>query len=330
MERGPLVSIKCLVYNHEPFLRQCLDGIVMQKTDFPFEAIVHDDASTDGSAAIIREYAEQYPDIIKPIYETENQYSKKDGSLSRIMNAAIHPDSKYIALCEGDDYWTDPQKLQIQVNFLEAHQEYTMCFHRAITIKHGTIDRADPTDAYLGIENKDYESTELLKDWIVPTASMVYNRKIHSYELNFIKNHKPCYGDIVIVLECAEIGRVRGINRTMSAYRIHPDSILHNPRYSRKIWISLPGHYLFLKDNFKKINVDLINRLIAMSLWGRSKYQENAFKKYFDIIKAFTFDQKGTAQRLYSQFLLCNNHFSKSVLKLRLKIKSKKIRENQN
>lgn len=96
-----LVSIQCLVYNHEPYLRQCLDGFVVQKTNFRFEAIVHDDVSTDGSAAIIREYAEKYPDIIKPIYETENQYSKQDGSLFKIMNAACK--GKYIAMCEGDE-----------------------------------------------------------------------------------------------------------------------------------------------------------------------------------------------------------------------------------
>lgn len=127
-KESPLVSIQCLVYNHGPYLRQCLEGFVMQKTNFAFEAIVHDDASTDNSADIIREYAEKYPDIIKPIYETENQYSKKDGSLDRIMNAAIHPDAKYIAMCEGDDYWIDPLKLQKQVNFLENHGEYGMVY----------------------------------------------------------------------------------------------------------------------------------------------------------------------------------------------------------
>ena len=121
----PLVAIKCLVYNHEPYLRDCLEGFVMQQTNFPFVAIVHDDASTDGSAAIIREYEEKYPNIIKPIYETENQYSKRDGSLGRIMNAAVDATgAKYVAMCEGDDYWTDPLKLQKQVDFLESHIDY--------------------------------------------------------------------------------------------------------------------------------------------------------------------------------------------------------------
>ena len=98
-----VVSIQCLVYNHEPFLRQCLDGFITQKTDFQFEAIVHDDASTDGSAAIIREYAERYPDIIKPIYQTENQYSKGVSPTAIVTKSCR---GKYIALCEGDDYWT--------------------------------------------------------------------------------------------------------------------------------------------------------------------------------------------------------------------------------
>jgi len=120
-----IVSIRCIVYNQAPYLRQCLDGFVMQKTDFRFEAIVHDDASTDDSASIIEEYAEKYPEIIKPILETENQYSKHDGSLRRIVDSACK--GKYIALCEGDDYWTDPLKLQKQIDFMESHPEYGMC-----------------------------------------------------------------------------------------------------------------------------------------------------------------------------------------------------------
>ena len=128
MRDEPIVSIHSLVYNHEPYLRQCLDGFVMQKTDFVFEAIVHDDCSTDGSVAIIREYAEKYPKIIKPIYEIENQYSKIGViGIEKLMHSCSH--GKYTAYCEGDDYWTDPYKLQKQIDFLEQHKEYSMCFH---------------------------------------------------------------------------------------------------------------------------------------------------------------------------------------------------------
>ena len=128
LDGSALVAIHCMAFNHEPYIRECLEGFVMQKTNFRFVAIVHDDASTDRTADIIREYEAKYPEIIKPIYETENQWSKPDGSLDRIMNTAIDATgAKYIAICEGDDYWTDPLKLQKQVDFLEENEEYSLC-----------------------------------------------------------------------------------------------------------------------------------------------------------------------------------------------------------
>lgn len=122
----PLVSIWCLAYNQEQYVRQCLDGFIMQKTNFQFEIVIHDDASTDNTAAIIKEYAVNYPKLIKPILEIENQYLKHDGSIRKIMHIACS--GKYIAYCEADDYWIDPLKLQKQVDFLESHQEYGMCY----------------------------------------------------------------------------------------------------------------------------------------------------------------------------------------------------------
>lgn len=128
----PLVAIQCMAFNHEPFIRDALEGFVRQKTNFPFVAIVHDDVSTDDTAEIIREYAQRYPNIIKPIFETENQFSKRDNSITRIMNAACKATgAKYIAFCEGDDYWTDPLKLQKQVDFLEAHPDYAFVHSNA-------------------------------------------------------------------------------------------------------------------------------------------------------------------------------------------------------
>ncbi len=123
------VSINCLAFNHEKFIRQCLDGFLMQKTNFNFEILIHDDASTDNTASIIREYEEKYRDVIFPIYQKENQYSKGK-SISATINFP-RARGKYIAMCEGDDYWTDPLKLQKQVDFLEANADYALCFHRA-------------------------------------------------------------------------------------------------------------------------------------------------------------------------------------------------------
>ena len=121
----PLVSIITLAYNHAPYIRQCIEGILMQKTTFSFELMIHDDASTDETANIIREYEALYPDVIKPIYQKENQYSIG----ASVMRKHIYPriQGKYIAWCDGDDYWTDPLKLQKQVDFLESHPDYSIC-----------------------------------------------------------------------------------------------------------------------------------------------------------------------------------------------------------
>ena len=123
-ENDIIVTIQCLAYNHEAYIRQCLDGFVKQKTNFRFEAIIHDDASNDKTPEIIKEYAKKYPDIIKPILETDNQYSKKDGSLEKIIRS--HTYGKYVAMCEGDDYWIDEYKLQKQVDFLEKNKSYVL------------------------------------------------------------------------------------------------------------------------------------------------------------------------------------------------------------
>ena len=126
-EKKPIDVINCTTYNHEIYLRDALEGFVNQQTNFPFVAIVHEDASTDGTADLLREYAEKYPDIILPIYGKDNQYSNPKGKLNKIINKACEATkAKYIAFCEGDDYWVDPLKLQKQVDFLESHPNYSM------------------------------------------------------------------------------------------------------------------------------------------------------------------------------------------------------------
>jgi glycosyltransferase involved in cell wall biosynthesis len=126
MESVSLVSISCLTYNHAPFLRECFDSFLAQKTNFDIEVLVHDDASTDGTQEIIQEYTSRFPAIFKPIIQKENQYSQGVRGIAVRFNFT-RSKGKYIATCEGDDYWTDPLKLQKQVDFLEANPNYSMC-----------------------------------------------------------------------------------------------------------------------------------------------------------------------------------------------------------
>lgn len=135
----PLVSICCITYNHEPYIEDALEGFLIQETDFPFEILIHDDASTDRTAEIIREYEAKYPTLIKPIYQTENQYSKG----MRINPIFNYPRAhgKYIATCEGDDYWTDLFKLKKQVCFLENNPTYSMCSHSVKFVFDGIVEK---------------------------------------------------------------------------------------------------------------------------------------------------------------------------------------------
>lgn len=233
MTGDPLVSILCMVYNHEPYLRQCLDGFVMQKTTFPFEAIVHDDASTDGSAAIIREYAEKYPDIIKPIYETENQYRKGAASESaKKINAAFNPNTKYYALCEGDDYWTDPNKLQIQVDFLEAHPDYSLTVHEYTEWDEEKKSFRPHRIKFL--ENTTEDLTLTLDDFatgvfFTKTLTAVYRKssirasKWRSYNVYF---------DMTRFYALMTQGKCRLFNRVMGCYRIQPNSVTSSKNIS--------------------------------------------------------------------------------------------------
>lgn len=215
-----MVTIRCAVYNHESYIRQCLEGFVMQKTNFRFEAIVHDDASTDCSATIIREYAEKYPDIIKPIFETENQYSKRDGSLARIMNEHTH--GKYVAFCEGDDYWIDPFKLQKQVDALETNINVDACTHKQIQYhaitkeklcvkSHGEIQKVLPIkDVILG------------EGGFVGTNTMLYRSSVALNPMSF--RHYMNY-DYTWQIQGALRGGILYLPECMAAYNYAvPDS----------------------------------------------------------------------------------------------------------
>nr|WP_320022418.1 glycosyltransferase [uncultured Draconibacterium sp.] len=212
--KKPLVSVLCQAYNHEPYIRQCLDGIIMQKTKFFFEILVHDDASTDKTADIIKEYEKKYPDLIFPIYQTENQFSQKKGVFSNIQCPRAR--GKYIAICEGDDYWTAPLKLQKQVDFLENNNEYILCFHEMNILKGNEVY----PDFITRNENSPNTFNALLKGNFIHTPSIVFRRKYLS-SVNYPKNGVLVLGDYYLLLFLSQYGRFKKISEIMGIYRVH-------------------------------------------------------------------------------------------------------------
>ena len=227
----PLVTIRCITYNHEPYIRQCLEGFVMQKTNFPFEAIVHDDASTDGTAAIIREYAEKYPDIIKPIYETENQYSKHDGSLQRIMNAHIR--GKYVALCEGDDYWIDPLKLQKQVDFMESHPECGLV-HTDFNIISESNIKEYRIRRKLG-ERQNVLEQILLGNYDIGTLTVMFRKDLYDSLPKYYLSKKFPMGDLPLWIEFAAVAKIKYISDVTANYRRLDSSASHSTNFCKRM-----------------------------------------------------------------------------------------------
>lgn len=208
-----LVSICCITFNHAPYIRQCLDGFMMQKTDFSFEVLIHDDASTDGTQEIICEYVKKYPDVIKPIYQVENQYSK--GVKVGITYNFPRAKGKYIALCEGDDYWIDPLKLQKQVDFMEDHPNYSLCFHNAIIINEFQDNEVIRFNRIS--QNRNVALHEIIDVFIIPTASMFFRSNLVKTIPQWVTSIYS--GDFSLALLLANSGEMYCFKDYMSVYR---------------------------------------------------------------------------------------------------------------
>lgn len=222
---SPLVAVHCLVYNHEPYLRECFEGFVMQQTNFAYVVVVHDDASTDNSVAIIREYEERYPQIFKPIYEKENQYSiGRYWVIEEIMRGTIkNLGVKYVAMCEGDDYWIDPLKLQKQVDFMESNPNYSLCFTNAIIRFNNseaiTINHIWDTYTIEDVITNNALNVSKRGDRIVTcghTSTVLYR----SSSLPLPRWTTMCFvGDEPLFIALAQYGKVKFLNEITSVYR---------------------------------------------------------------------------------------------------------------
>lgn len=207
------VSITCVAYNHEEFIETTLDSFLMQETSFPFEILINDDVSTDKTVEILKAYEEKFPNIVKPLYQSENQYSKGINTMALLFP---HITGKYVAFCDGDDYWIDKEKLQIQVDAMEEHPELDLCFHPSYRDVNGkrteVLARHAKKDTKFTVQHSIAGHGDFAE-----TASLMFTRTLIDSLPEWFLTASP--GDYVSEV----MGAVRGgslyIDRIMSVYR---------------------------------------------------------------------------------------------------------------
>lgn len=237
-DKKVVVSVRCITFNHARFIRQCLDSLVMQVTDFRYQIVILDDASTDNTQDIILEYSHQYPNLIIPILLQENHYSIKKDRAHYIKEQEDKVDAEYIAMCEGDDYWTDPLKLQKQVDYMESHPDCMMCFGNAI--EHWEDGRR-PDKSFSSLEDRDYTGQEICWKWMVPTASIIYRKSILNTELCFRykSNQRLIVGDLPLFVTCASYGKIHAFSDVFSVYRKQDSGFTRNFNSTRSYQMGL-------------------------------------------------------------------------------------------
>lgn len=250
----PLLSVCLITYNHVKYIRDAIEGVLIQKVSFTWELIIADDFSTDGTREIILEYKAKYPNFIKLIFQKKNIGPTR--SWLALLNA---PKSKYIAYFEGDDYWTDPCKLQKQVNILEENPNFSLCFHNAIISDEKSLKCVklfNPPN-----QKKINTIEDVIRGWIIPSASLMFRTELLTYPEWIINVYN---GDYAIELILADQGPCWYINEAMSIYRKNASGVSSNPQNA---------HY----NGYKKIR----STLKAFNNYSNKKYDKNIKKRLF-------------------------------------------------
>lgn len=299
--------VVCKTYNQSVFITDAMNGFIAQKASFPFVCMIIDDASTDGEESVIKDFLDkeflmeeaffsnhELAKIVIAKHKTnhnctfavyflkQNLYytDKKD-----LLIDEWRAHCKYEALCEGDDYWTDPDKLQKQVDYLESHDDVSMTFHNAKVIR---INPEIEMPSIRKVENREYSASELFENWVVPTASIVFRSTV--LQLKIKEPEKILNGDIFLIEQCAHSGKVIGMAEEMSAYRIHTGGVTYDKSMSYSRLIALPDHYECLALNFPDIDRHIIRARLSDAYYnrGRNGKAEDGVNRAQDICKAFT------------------------------------------
>ncbi|MDR9410968.1 MAG: glycosyltransferase, partial [Balneolaceae bacterium] len=261
--KEPLVSVCVPAYQHEQYIAECLESILSQRTNFAYEVLIGEDDSNDRTREICKEYARKHTDKIRLFLRDRNtsQLYDETGELLYRFNVRWLRKSargKYVAFCEGDDYWTNENKLQKQVDFLETHPDYSMSFHNAEVIYTSKVD----THAFSSIEEGEYTGLQIYETHLVPTASVVFvadcmNNKDYIFNANFF------FGDLVLFLTLAECGKLWYFNEMWSVYRKHEGGMMHNvfddPDNVRKFIIHHKQILEIFPDKYRKPGYKIIS-----------------------------------------------------------------------
>lgn len=290
----PLVAIDCITYNHGPYIREALEGFVSQKTDFPYVAIIHDDASTDDTASVIREYAEKYPNIILPIYEEENQYSKGNGTfkeVSEIMRSAMDASgAKYIAYCEGDDYWIDPLKLQKQTDILDVDKKVSLVHSNFVMVdENNRIKESEIYDFFRKKSQDGYFLWKLFNGNYILTCTVMIRKDV--YFTDFYQN-VPNTQDYALFLSASLLGKAKYIDTVTAHYRQLPTGMML-------------GHPEFVDKRKQQIKKYLKDYLLN----PQTKYIDKAAKNkiFFYYIKDIILEAKHNNEFLLNKPIIKGN-----------------------
>src|SRR5690554_497597 len=259
----PLVSILCVTYNHAQFIRSCLKSLVGQKCNFNFEILIHDDASTDNTQAIIKEFQQDYPHLIKPILQTENQWSKKEGSINLRFNYP-RAQGKYLALCDGDDFWIGSDKLQKQVEILEKYPECSITSGAYLMICKGKEDVEYQNKNQSGAQDTKndffFELEDVSNNFFIKPSTILFRNMPHL--LQQLQKYEFCV-DMHVFYLLLKAGKGYYSREVMAGYNKHPGGV-YSGSSSQEILLT---QYVILKDIYDKDGDEYI----------RKKYLELAF-----------------------------------------------------
>lgn len=243
MENRILVSVAVRAYQAEKYIAECLDGIIMQKKDgFDIEIVISTDCCTDNTLDIIKKYQIKYPNIIRNVTPEKNI-----GGFKTLFYVISECKGKYIALCDGDDYWTDENKLKKQIDFMENNETYSACFHNS-AIKY----EMETNRVYSEIvKDKDYFSNEIIRKWVIPTSSFFFCGK---YKNDFPLKEGFYHDDIIVFLTMAEKGKIRGFSDEMSVYRKTSGSWTATMGVSVSIYDKIDLHLKTIEKKFEKVS----------------------------------------------------------------------------